>query len=56
MQMQQKIVPLAKLKEVEEIMAGNVKGGTIAKRTIEDEVKEVRQRRKQKQKQLKAQS
>lgn len=56
MQMQQKIVPLAKLKEVEEIMAGNVKGGTIAKRSTQDEVEEARRRRKQKQKQLQAQN
>ena len=56
MQMQQKIVPLAKLKEVQELMAGNVKGGAIAKRTTEDEIKEVRARRKMKSKQLKMQT
>ena len=55
MQMQQKIVPLAKLKEVQELMAGNVKGGAIAKKTTEDEIKEVRARRKQMNKRLEMQ-
>ena len=50
MQMREKIVPLSKLREVSELMAGNVKSNVQAKRTVEDEVKEVRQRRKQKQK------
>ena len=50
-QMQQKIVPLAKLKEVQELMAGNVKSSVQAKRTLEDEIKEKRQKRKQLQKQ-----
>ena len=53
--MQQKIVPLAKLKEVQELMAGNVKGGAIAKKTTEDEIKEVRARRKQMNKRLEMQ-
>ena len=52
MQMSQKIVPLSKLREVEEIMAKNVKGGAVAKRTTEDEIREVRARRKQKNEQL----
>lgn len=52
MQMPQKIVPLSKLKEVQELMAGNVKGGAVAKRTTEDEIKEVRAMRKQREKQL----
>ena len=55
MQMQQKIVPLAKLKEVQELMAGNVKGGTVAKKTTEDEIKEIRAKRKQMNKQLEMQ-
>ena len=55
MHMSQKIVPLSKLKEVQELMAGNVKGGAVAKRTTEDEIKEVRARRKQKEKQLELQ-
>lgn len=48
MQMVNKIVPLSKLKEVEGLMAGNVKGGAVAKRTTEDEIREVRARRRQK--------
>ena len=47
MQMKDKIVSLSKLKEVAELMAENVRGGTVAKRSLEDEIKEVRQRRKQ---------
>lgn len=47
MQMQDKIVSPSKLKEVAELMAQNVRGGTVAKRSIEDEIREVRQRRKQ---------
>lgn len=47
MQMRDKIVSLSKLREVAELMAQNVRGGTVAKRSIEDEIKEVRQRRKQ---------
>lgn len=55
MQMQQKIVPLAKLKEVQELMAGNVKGGAIAKRTTEDEIRELRAKRRQRKRQLELQ-
>ena len=55
MQMQQKIVPLAKLKEVEELMAGNVRGGTVAKKSTEDEIRDVRARRRQREAQLKMQ-
>lgn len=47
MQMRDKIVSLSKLREVAELMAQNVRGGTVAKRNIEDEIREVRQRRKQ---------
>lgn len=55
MQMQQKIVPLAKLKEVQELMAGNIKGGAVAKRTTEDEIREVRAKRRQRNRQLEMQ-
>ena len=47
MQMRDKIVSLSKLREVAELMAQNVRGGTVAKRSLEDELREVRQRRKQ---------
>ena len=50
MQMQNKIVPLSKLKQVNEIMAGNIRGGTIKKKTTEDEIKEIRRMRKNKEK------
>lgn len=49
MQMQQKIVPMSKLKEVNELLAQNVKG-TFKRRTTEDEIKEIRQRRKKQRK------
>ena len=55
MQMQQKIIPLSKMKEVAEIMAGNVRGGAQAKKSIEDEIKEVRKRRKEREKNLQQQ-
>ena len=48
--MQNKIIPLSKLKQVNEIMAGNIRGGAIKKRTTEDEIKEIRKRRKDKEK------
>lgn len=47
MQMREKIVPLSKLREVGELLAGNVKGGAVAKRSLEDEIREIRQKRKQ---------
>ena len=47
MQMRDKIVSPSKLREVAGLMAENVRGGTVAKRSIEDEIREVRQRRKQ---------
>ena len=50
LQMQNKIVPLSKLKQVNEIMAGNIRGGAIKKRTTEDEIKEIRRSRKEKEK------
>ena len=45
--MQPNIVPLYKLKEVAELMAGNVKGGAVAKRDVRDEIADVRRRRKE---------
>ena len=51
MQMKEKIVPPSKLKEVEALLAQNVKGA-FKKRTTEDEIREVRQKRKQQQKML----
>lgn len=52
MGMQEKIVPLSKLREVMDLMAGNVKSNVQAKRTLEDEIKEVRRKRKQKAQEL----
>lgn len=50
--MQPTIVPLSKTKEVREMMAGNIRGGAVAKRTLEDEIADARRRRKQKEKML----
>ena len=47
MQMREKIVSMAKLKRVAELMAANVRGGAVAKRTLEQEVADARKRRKQ---------
>lgn len=47
MQMRNKIVSLGKLKQVTELMATNVRGGAVAKRSLEDEVEEARRRRKE---------
>ena len=47
MQMKDKIVSLAKLKQVAELMATNVRGGAVAKRDVEDEIEDARRRRKQ---------
>ena len=47
LQMQQKIVSPAKLKQVAELMAANVRGGAVAKHDIEDEIADARRRRKQ---------
>ena len=55
MQMKDKIVPMSKLKKVNELLAQNVKG-TFRKRTTEDEIKEIRQRRKQQRKMMNAQN
>jgi hypothetical protein len=46
MQMRDKIVSPAKLKQVAELMASNVRGGAVAKRTLEQEVADARKRRK----------
>lgn len=54
-QMQQQIVPMSKLKKVNELLAQNVKG-TFRKRTTEDEIKEIRQRRKQQRKMMNVQN
>ena len=51
MQMKDKIVPMSKLKKVNELLAQNVKG-TFRKRTTEDEIKEIRQKRKQQRKMM----
>ena len=48
-QMQQQIVPMSKLKKVNELLAQNVKG-TFKKRTTQDEIEEIRKRRKQQRK------
>ena len=54
MQMKDKIVPMSKLKKVNELLAQNVKG-TFRKRTTEDEIKEIRQKRKQQRKMMNTQ-
>ena len=53
--MKNKIVPMSKLKKVNELLAQNVKG-TFRKRTTEDEIKEIRQRRKQQRKMMNIQN
>ena len=50
-QMKQQIVPASKLKKVNELLAKNVKG-TFKKMTTEDELKEIRKRRKQQRKMM----
>ena len=47
MQMRNKIVSMAKLKQVTELMANNARGGAVAKRSIEDEIADARRRRKE---------
>lgn len=47
MQMRDKIVSPAKLKQVGELMAINARGGAVAKRTIEQEIADARKRRKE---------
>lgn len=53
MQMRDKIVSPAKLKQVAELMATNVKGGASAKRGLENELAEARKRRKESAKNIK---
>ena len=48
-QMQQQIVPISKMKKVNELLAQNVKG-TFKKRTTQDEIEELRKRRKKQRK------
>ena len=50
MQMPEKIISPVKLKEVAELMAANVRGGATAKRDIQDEIADVRRRRKEREK------
>ncbi len=45
-QMQPQIVPVSKLKQVRELLAQNIRGGATAKISTEDQIKEVRRRRK----------
>ena len=49
-QMRPPILSPSKIKEVAELMAGNVRGGAVAKRDIEDEIADVRRRRKERMK------
>lgn len=53
MQMRDKIVSPAKLKQVADLMAANVRGGASAKRSLEDELADARRRRKQNSRELK---
>lgn len=53
MQMRDKIVSPAKLKQVADLMAANVRGGASAKRSLEDELADARRRRKQHSRELK---
>ena len=50
MQMPEKILSFAKIKEVAELMAANVRGGATAKRDLQDEIADVRRRRKEREK------
>ena len=49
MQMPQRIMSFAKMKEVAGLMASNVRGGATAKRDVADEIADVRRRRKERQ-------
>lgn len=51
-QMSNTIVSLSKLKQVAQMMAENIRGGAVAKRTIEDEIADARRRRKERNKNL----
>ena len=48
MQMQQKFLPISKLRKVNELLAQNIRGGAQKKMTTQDEIEEVRRKRKQK--------
>lgn len=48
--MQPSIVPTYKLREVAGLMAGNVRGGAVAKRDVQDEIADLRRRRKERMK------
>lgn len=50
MQMPEKILSFAKIKEVAELMAANVRGGATAKKDVQDEIADVRRRRKEREK------
>ena len=50
MQMQPKFLSVAKIRQVNEILAKNIRGGAMKKRTVEDEIEEIRRARKQKEK------
>ena len=52
MQMPEKIISFAKLKEVAGLMAANVRGGAVAKRDIQDEIADARRRRKEREKMM----
>ena len=52
MQMPEKIVSFAKLKEVAGLMAANVRGGATAKRDVRDEIADARRRRKEREKMM----
>ena len=47
MQMQQKIMPISKLKQVNELLAQNIRGGAVKKVTTEDQIEEIRRKRKE---------
>lgn len=49
-QMRPTIVQLSKIREVASILASNVRGGAVAKQSLEGELKEVRRRRKEREK------
>lgn len=49
-QMPEQILSPSKIKEVTELMAGNVRGGAVAKRSVEDEIADLRRKRKEMQK------
>lgn len=49
-QMPEPILSPSKIKEVTELMAGNVRGGAVAKKSVEDEIADLRRKRKEMQK------